>query len=213
MKHYFRQIVLMSLLACPLSVWSLEYESNTPASNLPTSNPTPSGYWGIGFDMINYSANRNGVLATFPSLTQNASIQSSSSNLRGFVGFRFDEFLGAQLDFASMGSVRSKDLGVTKQLFNPSLFSISAVINKPISDKLKAFGKLGGTYWYLDQPNAPQNTPSLNSGFAPSFGIGLDINLYGGSERMVRLEWNYYKMDGVVLNSANSLSLNALFNF
>ncbi|MDH2915308.1 MAG: hypothetical protein PXX77_00380 [Gallionella sp.] len=208
MNIFFRQIVLLGLLILPVSTWGLEAEANASVTK-----PTTLGYWGIGFDLINFSANRNGVLSTFPSLTQNASIQSNSANLRGFVGFQFDEFLGAQFDLASMGSVRSTDLGVTKQLFNPTLFSISAVLNKPISENLKAFGKLGGTYWYLDQPSATQNTPSLNSGFAPSFGVGLDFNLYGGSERMLRLEWNYYKMDGVLLNSANSLSLNALFNF
>ncbi len=208
MKIFFRQIVLLGLLILPVSTWGLEAKANVP-----DTKPATLGYWGIGFEMINFSVNRNGVLTTFPSLTQNASIQSNSANLHGFIGFQFDEFLGAQLDLASLGSVRSTDLGVTKQLFNPTLISISAVLKKPISDNLKAFGKLGGTYWYLRQPGATQDTPSMNSGFAANFGVGLDFNLYGGSERMLRLEWSYYKMDSVLLNSANSLSLNALFNF
>jgi hypothetical protein len=208
MKDAFNRITLLCMLACPLPSWALDSDPKPPAP--PAFN---AWYWGIGFDMTNFSTNRNGVLAAFPALTTNTSIQSNSSNLRLFAGYEFDEFLGAQFDWSGLGSVRGTDGGVSRQLFDPDLISFSAVLNQPVSDKLKLFGKLGGTYWGLRKAGAAQNDPAMNSGFGPNLGIGLDLNLYGGSERMIRLEWNYYKMDGVILNNANSLSLNALFRF
>lgn len=209
MSNFPYKFILLGSLAWPFTASSLELDPN-PA---PVVRPLKTGYWGIGFDVTNYAVNRSGILANFSTLPASSNIQSSSNNLRGFVGYKFDEFLGAQIDFAGLGSVRSSSGGITKQLFNPDLFSISAVLSKPISDELSMFGKLGGTYWSLRKSGAAQNDPSMNSGFGPSFGVGLDINLYGGRERMLRLEWNYYKMDGVLLNNANSLSLNALFSF
>jgi len=208
MKDSLKHFILLGLLAFPLASKALDYDTK-PA----TAAVSNAWYWGIGFDMTNFSANRNGVLAAFPALTTNTSIQSNSSNLRLFAGYEFDEFLGAQFDWSGLGSVRGTDGGVSRQLFDPDLISFSAVLNQPVSDKLKLFGKLGGTYWALRKAGAAQNDPSMNSGFCPNLGIGLDLNLYGGSERMIRLEWNYYKMDGVILNNANSLSLNALFRF
>jgi|GEM_PF-5010422 len=184
MKDFLNRIVLLCLLACSLPSWSLDSDSKPPVS--PAFN---AWYWGVGFDMTNFSANRNGVLAAFPTLTPNASIQSSSSNLRLFAGYEFDEFLGAQFDWTGLGSVRGTDSGVSRQLFDPDLISFSAVLNKPLSDKLSLFGKLGGTYWSLRKADAAQDAPAMNSGFGPNIGIGLNFNLYGESERMVRLEW------------------------
>ncbi len=131
----------------------------------------------------------------------------------GFLGYRFDEILAVQCDFVGGGSIRVNDNGVNKKLFDPFLFSVSAVLNKPISENLNAFGKLGGTFWTLSQPLTSAQSLTVDNGFGLSFGAGVDFNLYGGKERMIRLEWNHYKMDDVLIKSADSLTIAGIFNF
>ncbi len=209
MTSLLRNLALLSLLAFAAPSWSLG-----DALDDPLAKPAaPSGYWGLGFDWMNFSMNRGGVLNTFPSLSQGANLQSSSANLHGFVGFRLDEILSVQCDLIGMGSVRVTDLGVTRKLFDPILFSVSAVMTQPLSNNLKAYGKLGGSYWSLSQPLTSTQALNLNSGFGLSFGAGLDINLYGGTDRVLRLEWNHYKMDGVLIDKADGLTLGANFSF
>jgi hypothetical protein len=45
------------------------------------------------------------------------------------------------------------------------------------------------------------------------WGLGADINLYGGNERKLRVEWDYYKPDNVYVKNINSLTANLVFFF
>lgn len=202
MKILHRLITLITL-ALPLAANAMD----TP---LP---PTHQGYWGVGYNMTKFSTNRNGVLTTFNTLSPATSVDGATSNLAAFAGWRFDELLAAQMDMFTGGSVRATDAGVQKKLFEVSLLTISAVANHKLSDQLNLYGKLGGTFFMLSQPLTSNASLTVDNGFGPSFGVGLDYNLYGGSERMLRLEWNYYRMDNVLLSNANGLTLSALFQF
>lgn len=209
MKLILRNICFINLLAFSVLTWSLEAKSDDVFKS---SEVTPH-YAGVGVDLINFSLNRAGVLAHVPSLTQGASFKSNATNMHVFSGYRFDEFLAVQFDLIGLGKVNVTDLGAAKELFEPRLFSISAAINRPLSDNFTAFGKLGGTSWSLKSSTDITPRPNLGAGFGLNIGAGLDINLYGSKERAMRLEWNYYKMDGIIVNSANSLTLGVIFNF
>ncbi|MDD5057184.1 MAG: hypothetical protein PHQ60_04875 [Sideroxydans sp.] len=203
MNTILRNAVVTFLLAVHLPAWSLDNAA-------PATNPLANTYFALGYDAISFKANRSGIIAATPSLSSGATIESASSNLSGVFGWKMDEHLAMQFDLVSFGSVRATDNGISKQILSSTIFSVSAILSQQVSDNLSIFGKLGGTYWGLRNQDSDK---SVNDGFGPSFGAGIDFNLYGGKERMLRLEWTHYKMDGVFLNSADGLSLGALFNF
>lgn len=209
MNSIVRRSVFLCLFVMQTPAWAID------AAAAPTPAPAPApatmnGYWGIGYDAVNFRANRNGVLAQYPTLSSGTEVQPDSSNMSGIFGWRMDEHLAMQIDMIGFGSIRATDNGVSKQLFSPTLLTISAIMSQALSERVSVFGKLGGSYWYLTEQNAQS---SVNDGFGLSYGAGVDFNLYGGKERMLRLEWTHYKMDGVLLDSADGLSLGALFSF
>jgi hypothetical protein len=79
----------------------------------------------------------------------------------------------------------------------------------PLNDSVRLYAKLGGTSWRFSS----QQGVDTNDGFGPSAGLGADINLYGSSERKLRIEYSYYHLDNAYVKSASSLSVNAVFCF
>ncbi len=161
-------------------------------------------YAGVGLGLASFSVNKNSV----PSLSAASSVNSNSYNLNVFAGYQFDPFLGIELDYLGGASVTATNLGQTTKLFNVELTTISATMGAPLNDSVRLYAKLGGTSWKFSSQNA-----DMNGGFGPSAGLGADINLYGNSERKLRIEYNYYLLDKVYVKSASSLSINAVFYF
>lgn len=162
-------------------------------------------YAGLGLGTANFSVNRESISA----LTGASSVNASSYNLNVFTGYQFDQFLGIQLDYMGGGSLTATSQGKTNKLFDVSLITISATMGAPLNDNLRIYAKLGGTSWRFSS----QQNVALNDGFGPSAGLGADINLYGSSERRLRIEYNYYHLDKVYVKNASSLSINAVFYF
>lgn len=162
-------------------------------------------YGGVGLGLTNFSVNKSSV----PSLTAASSVDSNSYNLNVFAGYQFDPFLGIELDYLGGGSVTATSHGQTTKLFNVGLTTLSATMGAPLNDNVRLYAKLGGTSWRFSS----QQGVDANDGFGPSAGLGADINLYGGSERKLRIEYNYYHLDKVYVKSASSLSINAVFYF
>ena len=139
---------------------------------------------GLGLDLAHVSVNRS----SFPALSPAATINSNAYNLNFFAGYQIDEFLGLDFDWLYGGTVRANDLGQTTKLFGLNLMTFSATLNKTVNGNLHLYGKVGGTIWSF---SSDQNVPK-NTGAGPAIGLGADINLYGGNERKLRLEWDYY---------------------
>ncbi len=162
-------------------------------------------YAGVGLGVASFSVNKDSV----PSLSAASSVNSNSYNLNVFAGYQFDPFLGIELDYLGGASVTATSLGQTTKLFDVELTTIAATMGAPVNDSVRLYAKLGGTSWkFSSQQNA-----NMSGGFGPSAGLGADINLYGSSERKLRIEYNYYLLDKVYVKSASTLSLNAVFYF
>lgn len=162
-------------------------------------------YGGLGLGSTNFSVNKISV----PSLTAESSVNSNSYNLNVFAGYQFDSLLGIELDYLGGGSVTATSQGQTMKLFNVELTTISATMGVPLNDSVRLYAKLGGTSWKFSS----QQGVDSNDGFGPSVGLGADINLYGNSDRKLRIEYNHYQLDKVFVKSASSLSINAIFYF
>jgi len=165
----------------------------------------PQWYGGLGMGMVNFLVNEGSV----PTLTGTSSVNSTSYNINIFAGYQFDPFLGLELNYLGGGSVTATNQAQTTKLFDVSLSTISATMGVPLNDSLRLYAKLGGTSWKFSSPQGA----GLNDGFGPSVGLGANINLFGGSDRMLRIEYNYYHLDKVYVRSASNLSINAVFKF
>jgi hypothetical protein len=162
-------------------------------------------YGGVGLGLTNFSVSESRV----PSLTAASSVNSNTYNLNAFAGYQFDPYLGTELDYLGGGSVTATSQGQTTKLFNVELTTLSATMGAPLNDRVRLYAKLGGTSWKFSS----QQGVDTSNGFGPSAGLGADINLYGSSERKLRIEYNYYQLDKVFVKSASSLSINAVFYF
>jgi hypothetical protein len=171
---------------------------------------SPSGlYGGLGLDFSRITPMRDSIISTLglPSTTK---IDGDSFNLALYGGYRFDDFFALQAELSSGGTVRATNAGQTTELFDVSMFTISARLSLLQSERMTMYGKLGGTFWAFTEGSG-SSALTLNDGFGPSLGAGLDINLYGGGERRLRLEWTHHRFDGVLVKSANSFTIGAVF--
>lgn len=162
-------------------------------------------YFGVGIAESNLSMNKSAN----SSLTTATSINSNSTSLNIFTGWQFDSFLGMELDYLNGGTVTATSQGRTNKVLDTEMTTIAATMGSVLNDSVRLYTKLGCTFWSFHS----QQNVDLNNGFGPSFGLGADINFYGGSERKLRIEYNHYLLDDVYVKNANSLSINAMFSF
>ena len=54
---------------------------------------------------------------------------------------------------------------------------------------------------------------SVGDGVDLTYGVGMDIDLYGGEERKLRIKWKRFEFDDVYLSSADLITLGLLFQF
>ena len=58
-----------------------------------------------------------------------------------------------------------------------------------------------------------KNEETLESGQGLLYGAGFDVNIYSSKERIMRIEWEHHEFDQITLNSADTISVSAIFNF
>jgi hypothetical protein len=191
MKH----IALASLFTAMLA------STPTLASEIGTQESYE--YVGIGVGSTRLAANQQNL----PGVTAGASLSSNSSNFNIFVGKQFDSFLGMEIGYQSGAAITAREAGATREVMKADFMTIAATMGTPFNERIGMYGKLGGAFWKY----AFSNGNYSKQGFAPSVGLGMNVNLYGGTSRQLRLEYNYYRLENVYLKSAGVLSVNALF--
>lgn len=171
--------------------------------NAHAAEPRAKAYAGLGLGLVNFAANKSSI----PSLSATSSVDSNSYNLNLFAGYQLDPFLGFEIDYIGKGGLTATDQGQTTKLFDVDLTTVAATIGTAVNDNIRIYTKLGGTFWNFSS----QQNVKANDGFGPSVGFGADINLYGGDDRKLRIEYNYYHLDRVFVKDASNLSINAVF--
>ncbi len=84
-------------------------------------------------------------------------------------------------------------------------------LSQPLSNSINGFGRIGVHLW--DVSKGTNNDNSLGNAVDLTYGLGLDINVYGDRSRQMRLQWNHYNYDGVYIDSNDTFSLSLLFLF
>ena len=61
------------------------------------------------------------------------------------------------------------------------------------------------TFIIWDISESSGNLYTINNAVDLTYGIGMDVNLYGHRSRQLRFQWNHYEYDGVFINNSDTL--------
>jgi hypothetical protein len=163
-------------------------------------------YFGVGLASTDLQTNEKNMSATYGDGSY-ASFDHSGTAFKLFAGYQVDPFLGLEAGVTSFGEIVMTDSQAKRNLFNTSGVYIAATATRPVSKNINAQAKLGMFFWSLDDKNAK----TLEDGQGLTYGAGLDINLYGGKERTLLVEWEHHSFSGVALEEANSIGVSLKF--
>jgi hypothetical protein len=163
----------------------------------------PFTYWGLGVGHTQLTAKQENL----PGVSSSAKLDSGSGNFNIFAGMQIDPYLGMELGYQTGASLVANEAGTAKEVMAVNFTSIAATIGSPFNETFGMYGKVGGVFWRYNFTG--DNTS--RHGFAPTFGVGMNINLYGDTVRQLRVEYNYHLLETTYLKRAGALSINAVF--
>lgn len=165
-------------------------------------------YIGAGISHSSFDINQLNMAAAYgTSPTDEFKIQGSGLNI--LMGFQVDPHLAFELSYADLGSVALDNDTVQRKVFDAEVINLSSKLSMPVSEDIEAFAKVGLSYW----STLDDDMDSLESGSGISYGAGIDINVYGNKDRIMRVEWHHQTYDEIVFNGSDTVSLSAVFKF
>jgi len=105
--------------------------------------------------------------------------------------------------------ITATEAGQLIKLFDVSSLAITLALGKQFGERTGLFARLGAHFWDISESASNLNT--INSAVDITYGIGMDVNLYGDRSRQLRVQWNHYEYDGVFIDDSDILSVNLLF--
>jgi len=133
---------------------------------------------------------------------------------RAFAGYRFSRNMAAELGFANLGKLTADASGQRVEVERRT-WDLSVVMSFPITERLSAFGRLGG-YRARTTSEVTTGAGTLTSGESDSgitygAGLGYQLGFLG-----VRAEWQRYGSVGGSTTNEDTIdvfSLGALIQF
>jgi len=107
------------------------------------------------------------------------------------------------------GDITTTEAGQLIKLFDVSSLAITLALGKQFSERIGLFAHLGAHFWDISESSG--NLDTINSAVDITYGIGMDVNVYGDRSRQLRIQWNHYEYDGVFIDDSDILSVNLLF--
>lgn len=177
-----------------------------------TAQAASEGYnLGIGIGSSNFQLNEAGIISGLGNASNNSSFTDSATSFTFFGGIQLDQHLSVDMDLLLLGDITATENGIKTKLFDVSSLAITVGLSQPFNANITGTGRLGVHLW--DVSESTNNDDSLGNAVDLTFGLGLDINVYGDRSRQLRLQWNHYEYDGVYLDSNDTFSLSLLFLF
>lgn len=167
-----------------------------------------SYYFGVGLNQSNLVTNQLNMAHAYSTSTE-STFEPTGFGLGLTAGINVDEHLAFEITYSDLGSIALNNGSIKEKAFNVDLLNINAKISHPINENFSAFGKLGISLW--DTYDDDLNTLESGNGFL--YGAGVDINLYGNHDRILRVEWLHNEFENIIFESADTISISAIFNF
>lgn len=165
-------------------------------------------YIGVGVSETDLTFNKTNLSAAY-SGGSDASFRQGGSTFKLFAGHQFDPFLGVELGVISFGEIIMDVNSRQRNVFTAEAVYIDAVITQPMFKNIDFQAKLGTSFWSLTD----NNDNEIESGQGLTYSVGVNVDLYGGDERTLSIEWERYNFSGVALKEADSVSASIKFKF
>ncbi len=163
----------------------------------------------VGLGNSQFDLNEPGLVSNYSTVTSASSFSDSVTSFSFFVGYQLDQYLSLESEFVSVGDVTATEAGLTSKLFDVSTLSITVALSNQLSERIRVFGRMGAHFWDISESSGSLNT--INNAVDLTYGLGVDINIYGDRSRQLRLQWNHYEYDGVFIDGGDIISANLLF--
>lgn len=194
------------ILLLPAILISLMIASQVHATEV--EEYIPSGYAGFGLTTTDLTLNNENLSQRY-SDNGNSTFNQNGNAFKAFLGFQLDPLLGIELGYTSFGELVMSGNGEKSNLFTSDGLYLSTTATKPITKNVTAMAKAGMFFWTL-YDNADD---SIEDGQGITYGAGLDLNLYGGKERTLLIEWEHYSFSDVALKDGDTIGASIKFNF
>jgi len=170
---------------------------------------TADYYFGLGIGNSQFDLNESNITSEFTSLDSSSSFSDDATSFSLFAGIPLDQYLSLEADFQSTGDISATGPDKKVKLFDTSTLAITAVISRQVNDNVSLFGKVGAHFWDISEGSDDLDT--IDSAIDLIYGLGADINLYGDRSRQLRVQWNHFEYDGVLIESNDTFSISLLF--
>ncbi len=165
---------------------------------------------GLGIGNSNFNLNQSGIVASFsPPLTGSSTFNDSATAFSFYGAKRLDEYLTLEADLLFSGDITATEADQIIKLFDVSSLAFTLALGKQFRERIALFGRLGAHFWAISESSVDLNT--INNAVDLTYGIGMDVNLYGDRSRQLRIQWNHYEYDGVFIDDSDTLTVNLLF--
>jgi hypothetical protein len=195
MKNLTRYSMLLSVLTL-LSIQAAAQEAPFSVS--------------VGIGSSSFQLNEAGIVASYGApLTSSSTFDDSATAFSLYGAMRLDEYLTLETDLLIAGDVTVTEGGQTFKLFDVSSFAVSLALGRRVGERSRLFARLGAHFWDISESSGDLNT--INNAVDLTYGVGVDVNLYGDRSQQLRIQWNHYEYDGVFIDESDTLSANLLF--
>ena len=166
-------------------------------------------YFGAGISSTSLtidSANASAIFSGHDEITAD----ENQASLELLFGIKLDEYLTLEFGVADLGKINAINNSQPTQLLSVSNFFIDTSLETKLSENISVFGKVGLSLWNTKLGHAKD---SYEEGNGLLYGVGLDLNLYGGSNRKLRFEVKRYDFDSLYLEKADTASMTLMLYF
>ena len=196
MRKQIRYLVLLSVLTLLPTIAAAEYDQFSVS---------------VGVGNTQFQLNQPGIVNSYIGLSGSSEFNDSATAFSLYGAMQLDEYLSLETDLLIAGDITVRESGQVYKLFDVSSFAVTVALAKPVGERTRIFARLGTHFWDISQSWGDFIT--INNAVDLTYGIGMDVNLYGDRSRQLRIQWNHYEYDGVFITDSDTLTANILFMF
>jgi len=174
-----------------------------------TETPATPWYFGLGIGTSLLGINKSNLVNSFNAATSASRFSHDDFAFDIYAGYFLDRLLALEFGYAELGNVIASTSGSSTKLFNTYSFYIDTMMLHRYNKNAAIYAKIGAHFWDIGTTSGSTITNGANL----MLGAGIELNIYSGTARSIRVEWTRYQFDKVYLNSSDTLTLNLLFRY
>jgi len=163
--------------------------------------------FGLGIGRSTFQLNQTQIIAGDSTLSNATTFDDKTTSFSLFGGFKFDPYLSMEFDYLDSGKIKAVEARRASSIFKINSLAATVALSTQVVDSTRLFARLGVHEWNITMSADDSSTDSLDL----TYGLGADINIYGDLSRQMRVQWNHYEFDGILINSSDSVTISLLF--